>query len=130
MEMQLKQDQAVARPRLCRPRPQRELGRAGTRPVCDPGVLWWTHILLWVFFFFFFLSFFSDEHIFCCNGFLLLLSPICLWLILVVNRVLETRFSCRCHMEKVPHQTWITHKNRVPKTRFIDPKSSLLDSNC
>ena len=55
--------------------------------------------------FFFFLSFFSDEHIFCCNGFLLLLSPICLWLILVVNRVLETRFSCRCHMEKVPHQT-------------------------
>ena len=55
--------------------------------------------------FFFFFSFFSDEHIFCCNGFLLLLSPICLWLILVINRVLETRFSCRCHMEKVPHQT-------------------------
>ena len=55
--------------------------------------------------FFFFFSFFSDEHIFCCNGFLLLLSPICLWLILVVNRVLETRFSCRCHMEKVSHQT-------------------------
>ena len=48
----------------------------------------------------------------------------------VRNWVLETRFPCRCHMEKVPHQTWTTHKNRVPKTRFIDPKSSLLDSKC
>ena len=31
-----------------------------------------------------------------------------------VNRVLETRFPCRCHMEKVPQTT--THENRVPKT--------------
>ena len=51
-------------------------------------------------------------------------------LFLDVNQVLETRFPCRCYVEKVPHQTWTTHKNRVPKTRFIDPKSSLLDSNC
>ena len=47
-----------------------------------------------------------------------------------VNWVLETRFPGRCHVENVPHQTWTTHENRVPKTRFIDPKSSLLDSIC
>ena len=49
---------------------------------------------------------------------------------LVRNRVLDTRFPCRCYAKKVLHQTWTTHKNRVPKTRFIDPKSSLLDSKC
>ena len=48
----------------------------------------------------------------------------------VRNRVLKTRFSCRCHLENMPHQTWTTHENRVSKTRFIDLKSSLLDSRC
>ena len=77
-------------------------------------------------------SFFTDEHIFsivvvffsgCPCGFFFFFV-----FFLNVNRVLETQFPCRCHMEKVPQTT--THENRVPKTRFIDPKSSLLDSKC
>ena len=47
-----------------------------------------------------------------------------------VNRILETRFLGKYHVKKVPHQTWITHENRIPKTQFIDPKSSLLNSRC
>ena len=109
MEMQLKQDQAAARPRSPR------VAWAPRDPcfwVFFFFLLWWTHILCWY-------------------GFLLLLSlQICLYFILVVNRVLKTWFPCRCHVEKLSHQMWTTHKNRVPKTRFIDPKSSLLNLNC
>ena len=38
----------------------------------------------------------------------------------VINRVLETRFSCGRHMEKMPHQTWFGHGNRVFDTQFIN----------
>ena len=44
----------------------------------------------------------------------------------LINRVLETRFSGRRHMEKTLHQTWSEHENRPSKTRFIAQKSSLL----
>ena len=103
-------------------RPSRDLGcrvtPAGTRP-----------LFLFLGFFFFFLLWWT--HIFCCYGFLLLLSlRFCLFFILVVNQVLETWFPCRCHVEKVSHQTWTIHKNRVPNTRFIYTKSSFLDSKC
>ena len=72
-------------------------------------------------FFFFFLSFFSDEHIFFSNEHIF--SGIAIAVVVVVffavvfavvvffvmfldvNRVLETRFPCRCHVAKVPHQT-------------------------
>ena len=86
-------------------------------------LLWWTHILLWwthiavvvvVFFAIFFV----------------VVVVVFFVLFLDVNWVLETRFPGRCHVEKVSYQTWTTHENRVPKTQFIDPKSSLLDSRC
>ena len=86
-------------------------------------LLWWTHILLWwthiavVVVVFFAIVFVVVVVVF----FVLFLD---------VNWVLETRFPGRCHVEKVSHQTWTTHENRVPKTQFIDPKSSLLDSRC
>ena len=44
----------------------------------------------------------------------------------LINRVSKTRFPNSRHMEKMPHQAWSDHG----KTRFIDPKSSLLDSRC
>ena len=136
--MQLKQDQDGVRPR-----PARDPGRNATQAICNPGcrcdpsrvvsvcgffffflLLCWCGFLLLLmnthFLFFFFISSVVNTHF----GFL------SLRFILVVNRVLETWFPCRCHVEKVPHQTWTTHKNRVPKIWFIDPKSSLLDSNC
>ena len=47
-----------------------------------------------------------------------------------VNRVLETRFTSGCHVEKVPTQTQSKHENRLLKARFIGPKSSLLNSRC
>ena len=86
-------------------------------------LLWWTHILLWwthitvVVVVFFAIVFVVVVVVF----FVLFLD---------VNRVLETRFPGRCHVKKVSHQTWTTHENRVPKTQFIDLKSSLLDSRC
>ena len=43
----------------------------------------------------------------------------------VRNRVLETRFPCRRHLEKVPRKRQITYENRALKTRFRSPKSSL-----
>ena len=43
----------------------------------------------------------------------------------VRNRVLETRFPCKRHLEKVPHQRRTTHENRVLEARFRSPKSSL-----
>ena len=133
MEMQLKQDQAAQTQAVARK----------SRPVSVSGFFFFffSSLLLWFsfavdehtfsvffFFFFFFLSSLMNTHFLYCRGFLSL--RFCLFFILVVNRVLETQFPCRCHVEKVPHQTWTTHKNRVPKTRFIDPKSSLLNSNC
>ena len=57
-------------------------------------------------------------------GFFFFFSILCsslMWVfITVINRVLETRFSCSCHVEKMPHQTWLGHGNRVFETRFID----------
>ena len=47
-----------------------------------------------------------------------------------VNWILETQFLGRYHVKKVPHQTWTTHENWIPKTQFIDPKLSLLNSRC
>ena len=43
----------------------------------------------------------------------------------VRNRVLETRFPCRRHLEKVPRKRQTTHENRALKSRFRSPKSSL-----
>ena len=43
----------------------------------------------------------------------------------VRNRVLETRFPCRRHLEKVPRKRQKTHENRALKTRFRSPKSSI-----
>ena len=69
-------------------------------------LLWWTPFSLG----FFFLSSLMNT----------LVLP--LWFFFVfflnVNRVLETRFSYRCHVEKVSHRTWTTHKNRALKARF------------
>ena len=48
----------------------------------------------------------------------------------VRNRVLETRFPCRRHLEKVPHQRRITHENQALEARFRSPKSSLRGSSC
>ena len=76
----------------------------------------------------FFFSFFSC---FCCFYILGLLSMnVCNYYFWVRNQVLETQFSGRRHVEKIPHQTLSTHENQVPKIRFIGPKSSLLDSRC
>ena len=38
----------------------------------------------------------------------------------LINRVLETWFLGGCHVEKMPHQTWSDHGNRVFETLFID----------
>ena len=48
----------------------------------------------------------------------------------LINWVLETRFPNGRHMEKMPHQRWLDHENRIFETWFIGPKSSLLDSRC
>ena len=126
--------------------PHKTRTRATQATVCDPGHSVRPRSLslqpLFLFLVFFFFSF-SDEHIFFSDEHILLLS---LWFFLLffvvvvvvvffvlfldVNWVLETRFPGRCHVEKVSHQTWTTHENRVSKTQFIDPKSSLLDSRC
>ena len=42
-----------------------------------------------------------------------------------VNRVLETQFTSRCHVEKMPTQTQLEHANRASKARFTGPNSSL-----
>ena len=42
-----------------------------------------------------------------------------------VNRVLDTRFTSRCYVEKMPTQTQLEHANRALKARFIGLKSSL-----
>ena len=112
-----------------RPRPPRDPGRNATL-VSVSGFF---------FFLFLFLSSLMNTYSSLMNTYFLLLwfsFPVVLVVFFVffldLNRVLETWFPCSCHVEKVPvpHQTWTTHKNRVPKTRFIDPKSSLLDSKC
>ena len=48
----------------------------------------------------------------------------------LINWVLETWFPSGRHIKKTPHQTWSDHENRVSKTQFISPKSSLLNSIC
>ena len=67
----------------------------------------------------FFFFFFSDEHV----GATLVVFFFVFFL--NVNRVLETRFSYRCHVEKVPHQTRITHKNRAFEARVAKNPYSL-----
>ena len=47
------------------------------------------------------------------------------FLVVNVNRVLETRFTSRCHVEKMQTQTQLEHANRALKARFAGPKSSL-----
>ena len=90
---------------------------------CDPGR---RAIVSGFFFFFFFnlsslmntffsgvfFSFFSDEHV---GAALVVFFFVFL---LNVNRVLETWFSYRCHVEKVSHRTRTTHKNRALEARF------------
>ena len=49
----------------------------------------------------------------------------CLGIYWVRNRVLETRFPCRRHLEKVTRRRGITHENRALKARFRTLKSSL-----
>ena len=75
----------------------------------------------------FFFFFFFDEHLLLWGFFFLssLMNTFVLplWFfffvfLLNVNRVLETWFSYRCHVEKVSHRTWTTHKNRALKARF------------
>ena len=78
------------------------------------------------FFFFSFSLFFLSFCVFVVSTFWVINNNY-FW---IRNWALETRFPCRCHMEKVPHQTWTTHENQVSKTRFIDPKLSSLDSRC
>ena len=110
-----------------RARPGRSATQAAARPRSPTPVSGF-------FFFFFFLSLSND-----------LMNTYSLWFFVVyfavvvvvffiffldVNRILETRFLGKYHVKKVPHQTWITHENRIPKTQFIDPKSSLLNSRC
>ena len=114
---------AQVAPGCTRPRPE---ARA-------PGLSWlgstWV-AAAWVF-----LSLWSES-----LGFgLMFFSCICFWVFRPVHEtsnffkffwVRETRFPSRCQVEKIPHQTWLIHKNQVPKTRFIVPKSSLKDSRC
>ena len=76
------------------------------------GFFFFLSSLINTFFFGFFFSFFSDEHV----GAALVVFFFVFFL--NVSRVLETRFSYRCHVEKVPHQTRTTHKNRALETRF------------
>ena len=96
--------QVAPRPRSRgEPRSHRDLGRRAT----VSGFFFFSffsdkHLLLWVFFFF--LLWWTRW---CCPcGFFFVFF-------LNVNRVLETWFSYRCHVEKVPHQTRTTHKNRA-----------------
>ena len=42
-----------------------------------------------------------------------------------VNRVLETQFTSKCYVKKMPIQTQLEHANRALKARFTGPKSSL-----
>ena len=80
-----------------------------------------------------FLGFFSSSASFFSFFFL---SPSSDFFVCVVvfyllrNRVLKTRFPGGRHVKNVPTQTRSKHENRPSKTRFIDPKSSLLDSRC
>ena len=119
-----------------RPRLQRDLDRRATQVAERPRLLrdhgqHATPVSVFGFFFSFFFFLLWWTYIFCCCGFLLLLSlRFCLFFILVANQVLETWFSCRCHVEKVSHQTWTIYKNWVSKTWFINTKSSFLDSKC
>ena len=71
-------------------------------------LLWWVACGLGFFFFFFFF-------------FLWVLLWSSGWVFIrVINQVLETRFSCGRHMEKMPHQTWLGRGNRVFDTQFLD----------
>ena len=83
-------------------------------------LLWWTPSSLGFFFFF---SFFSDEHV----GAALVVFFV---FFLNVNRVLETRFPYRRHLEKVLCKRGTTHENWALEARFRSPKSSLWGSSC
>ena len=96
------------------------------------------HLLLWVFFFSFFSEFFFFSFLLrtpsSLGFFFFLSSPmktlvLPLWFFFVFflngNRVLETRFPCRRHLEKVPRKRGTIHENRALEARFRSPKSSL-----
>ena len=111
---QLKPTQAVPDPgrrhRPCAIVPGRTATQVAARLFL--GFFFFLSSLINTFFFGFFFSFFSDEHV----GAALVVFFFVFFL--NVSRVLETRFSYRCHVEKVPHQTRTTHKNRALETRF------------
>ena len=112
---QLKPTQAVPDPgRRHRPRSRRDPIRCAANPGCTATQV--AARLSLVFFFFF--SFFSDEHV----GAALVVFFV---FFLNVNRVLETRFPYRRHLEKVLCKRGTTHENRALKARFRSPKSSL-----
>ena len=48
----------------------------------------------------------------------------------LINQVLETQFLDGRHVEKTPNQTSSEHWNQVFESRFISPKSSILNSIC
>ena len=82
-----------SRPGSCRPG-ARGLGCA------DLGLIFSGFFFLWFFFFFFFFFFWLWLlFCWCC----------CSVIYGLINRVLETRFPCRCHLEKVPTQTRSKH---------------------
>ena len=115
---QLKPTQAAPDPgRRHRPRSRRDPVRCAANPGCIATQVA-ARLSLVFFFFFFFFSFFSDENV----GAALVVFFV---FFLNVNRVLETRFPCRRHLEKVPRKRGTTHENRALKTRFRSPKSSL-----
>ena len=94
-----------------------DLGRRATQVAAQPTQVATRDCVLSVSgFFFFFLSFISDEHIFSGIAvaivvvgffgfffavvFVVFFAVVVVVMFLDVNRVLETRFSCRCHVEK------------------------------
>ena len=75
-----------------------------------------------------FLSFFLSFRVFAVFAFWVFW--VWMFVIIIFGLEIETRFPGGRHVEKIPHQTWSTHENRVSKTRFIGPKLSLLNSRC
>ena len=78
-------------------------------------------LFVYVFFFFFFSSSLGSSLI--CSGFFSIF-------IRVVNRVLETRFSCGHHMKKYATLDHIRPWKSSLKDSIYRPKSSLIDSRC
>ena len=112
-------------------------GRTATQGARRTQVAWRTQVALWPrsrcdpgrraivsgFFFFFFFNLSSLMNTFFSGVFFFFLLWWTRWccpcgffffvFLLNVNRVLETWFSYRCHVEKVSHRTWTTHKKQT-----------------